>query len=173
MKKPNNKFRKTIAFLPRITEENPNYKRLKVYLFGTPHFTILSISKEHKIAQLISHVVNLADIDPQIGVYFDDVPVQIRGSAKNPELYEMRLLENQGNTSTPHLPHHTALPKDSCIGEFLVSSVAFCRTKNFEEMIEGAKTSITPSLTIESEAEKGTREDPVLNIISSRKVILV
>jgi len=173
MKKPNKKFRKTIAFLPRITEGDPNYKRLKVYLFGTSHFTILSISKEHKIEQLISHVVNLADIDPQIRVCFDDLPVQIRGSAKDPELYEMRLLEDEGDASTSHLSHRTPLPKDSCIGEFLVNNVAFCRTKDFEEIIEYAKTTITPSLTIELETERETKKDPTLNITSYRKVILV
>jgi hypothetical protein len=150
MKPPNRKFRKTISFLPRITEGDPNYKRLKVYLFGSSHFTLLSISKEHKIEQLIVHVIRLADIDPQIGTCFNDFPVQIRGNVKDPELYEMRLLEDEDTS---------------------INSVNFCRTKDFEEIIEYTKTSITLFSTIELKTEQNIKAESTLRV--GCKVMLV
>eukprot|EP00826_Nyctotherus_ovalis_P004524 TRINITY_DN1098_c0_g1_i5.p1 TRINITY_DN1098_c0_g1~~TRINITY_DN1098_c0_g1_i5.p1 ORF type:complete len:393 (+),score=54.65 TRINITY_DN1098_c0_g1_i5:133-1311(+) len=127
-------------FLPRTPETDPTYKRLKVYFFGTPQFTFLSISTRHTVGQLINHVVGLADVDPHVGNCFDKgVPKVISGSSKAPELYEMCLVEDE-ESGTPHCSGGH-LGRDSRIGEFFVNSLAFCRVKEFEEVIDYAKSS--------------------------------
>lgn len=134
----NKRNRKKSCLLPRVSGVNPSHHRLKVYFFGTPQFTVLSISKDHKIGQLISHIVALSDVDPCIDKCFtQDLPSQIRRDCKNPELYEMRFLEDEEDPNEPYRPLYgtKALDMQCQVGEFLVNSLAFCRTKEYEAMI--------------------------------------
>lgn len=138
------KRRKQIAFLPRVPETDPNYKKLKVYFFGTSQFTFLPISKTHKIDQLIIHIIGMAEVDPFIGMCFEEgVPSQLRTNSKEPELYEMRLLADEEDPVTAHIPLYQSNPlnRESRIGAFLVNSLAFCRTKEYEETLHNARTS--------------------------------
>eukprot|EP00826_Nyctotherus_ovalis_P004521 TRINITY_DN1098_c0_g1_i1.p1 TRINITY_DN1098_c0_g1~~TRINITY_DN1098_c0_g1_i1.p1 ORF type:complete len:485 (+),score=110.27 TRINITY_DN1098_c0_g1_i1:194-1648(+) len=150
-------------FLPRTPETDPTYKRLKVYFFGTPQFTFLSISTRHTVGQLINHVVGLADVDPHVGNCFDKgVPKVISGSSKAPELYEMCLVEDE-ESGTPHCSGGH-LGRDSRIGEFFVNSLAFCRVKEFEEVIDYAKSKL--------KARIEPKEEVVLDLPPSREVVL-
>lgn len=141
----NQKRRKQIVFLPRVPETDPNYKKLKVYFFGTAQFTFLPVSKTHKIGQLIMHIIGMGEVDPFIGMCFEEgVHTQLRANSKEPELYEMRLLADEEDPVTGHIPLYqsNALNRENRIGAFLVNSLAFCRTKEYEETVHNARTSI-------------------------------
>lgn len=140
----NSQRRQQVAFLPRVSEADPNHKRLKLYFFGSPQFTFLSVSKTHRVEQLISHVVGLAEVDPHIGKCFSQgVPTQVQANFKEPELYEIRFVEDEDDSATSHVPLYVAEPLDreSCVGGFLVNSLAFCRTREYEEIIDYARLS--------------------------------
>lgn len=129
---------KNVALLPYISQNNPSYQRLKVYFFETPQFTILSISREHRISELISHIIALSDVDPQVGTYFNEsLPKKIKGNYKDPELYEMRLLEDEDDPKSGHIPciEGEKMNITKNIGSFLVSAAAFCRTKEYKQLL--------------------------------------
>jgi len=145
----NQRYHKKATFLPRVSETDPNYKKLKVYMFGNAQFTFLSISKMHKVEQLIMHIVALAEVDPFIGMCFDQgVPDQLRKDSKEPDLYEMRMLADEEDTNAPYIPFYesNSLNRESRIGSLLVNSLAFCRKKEYEETIEYANTSMIYTL---------------------------
>lgn len=162
------------AFLPRTIEADPNYRKLKIYLFGTSQFTFLSISKENTIEQLIAHVASLADVDPQIGKCFDyDLPTSIKGNSREPELYEMRLLEDLEISAAPRpIYEHEALSRESRVADWHANSLAFCRTEDFEESIRYVKDSTCFLLIIEAKAEPETKRQLILELTPCRKVSL-
>jgi hypothetical protein len=103
------------------------------------------VSKAHKVEQLIMHIVGLAEVDPFIGMCFEKgVPSQLRGDSKEPDLYEMRMLADEEDTNTPYIPLYETNPidRENRVGSLLVNSLAFCRTKEYEETIAYANTSI-------------------------------
>lgn len=168
-----------VVFLPRVAEADPSYRRLKLYFFGTPQFTFLSISAKHTVGQVISHVVGLADVDPHIGNCFDKgVPKVVSGNSKAPELYEMCLVEDE-ESGTPHCSGGY-LGRDSRIGEFFVNSLAFCRVKEFEEVIDYAKSSTHCFLISRAEGKNrakgrgsaGSSSKPRGTLSLTRKVVL-
>lgn len=124
--------------LPQVAESDPNYLSLKTYFFGTSQYTILNISKSYKVEELIQHIIVLAEVDPQIKEYFvRGLPKQFQKNYQNPELYEMRLLEDEEDPDEPHIPLYETGPLDRerPIGVFLVKGVAFCRTKDYQEIL--------------------------------------
>lgn len=161
-------YKRRSAFLPRTTEADPNYKKLKIYLFGTSQFTFLSISKENNIEQLIRHVVSLADVDPQIGKCFDyGLPATIKGSSREPELYEMRLLEDLESSAVPTpIYEHEALNRDSRVADWHANSLAFCKTRDFEKLIHDSKAGTCFQPTMEPEAKR----EVILELAPCRKV---
>eukprot|EP00826_Nyctotherus_ovalis_P042397 TRINITY_DN4355_c0_g1_i10.p1 TRINITY_DN4355_c0_g1~~TRINITY_DN4355_c0_g1_i10.p1 ORF type:complete len:325 (-),score=30.65 TRINITY_DN4355_c0_g1_i10:1041-2015(-) len=166
------KRRKT-TFLPRIAEGDPNFLRLKVYFFGTPQFTFLSVSKEHKVEQLLAHVVSLADVDPNVGECFNNgLPKQVKEGSKDPELYELRFIDENG--SKPYVPLYRGDPlnKESPIGDFSINSVVFCKTKEYEDLIYFAKASTSSLSQIELglELEDKGKEEEVLGFSPHHRV---
>lgn len=144
----NQKDCKRICLLPEISKGSPEYLLLKVYFFGTPQYTKLPISKAYTVENLIMHILALTDINPQIKGYFEqELPKEIRGNYKCPELYEMRLLEDEDDPDEAYIPFYTAGPLDrgKPIGAFLVTGVALCRSKDYEETIRQLNISNHPT----------------------------
>lgn len=125
--------------LPHVSENNPDYQKLRVYFFGTPNSTVLSISRRYGVEDLINHIIALSSVDPQVRKYFmQDLPQRILGNYRDSELYEMRVLINEDDPTTPYIPCFKSRPliKANAIGSYLVSGVSFCRTKEFQEILE-------------------------------------
>lgn len=166
------KRRKT-AFLPRVAEGHPSFLRLRVYFFGTPQFTFLSVSKQHKVEQLIAHVVSLADVDPNVGECFDfGLPKQVKEGSKDSELYELRFVDE--GSDKPHAPLYRGDPlnRESPIGNFSINNVVFCKTKDYEELIQFAKesTSLLSPIELGEESEGKSKEEAALGFSPHHRV---
>lgn len=129
---------KGIILLPAVQTADPSYQQLKVYFFGTPRFTELHISRNSPVAQLIAHILALADVDPQIKAWLThDLPKAISDDYRNPDLFEMRLLEDEEDEESFAPLYETGpLDKERPIGAFLVEGVVFCRIREYEECIK-------------------------------------
>eukprot|EP00826_Nyctotherus_ovalis_P022515 TRINITY_DN1743_c0_g3_i1.p1 TRINITY_DN1743_c0_g3~~TRINITY_DN1743_c0_g3_i1.p1 ORF type:complete len:210 (-),score=35.53 TRINITY_DN1743_c0_g3_i1:1009-1638(-) len=145
-----------ITLLPTVLATDPNYQQLRVYFFGTPHFTVLHISRSYHVAQLIAHVLALADVDPQIKTWLtQDLPKAISDDYKNPELFEMRLLEDEEDEESFVPLYETGpLDKERPIGAFLVEGVVFCRIREYEECIKVIDSGILLLIYRRVECEK-------------------
>eukprot|EP00826_Nyctotherus_ovalis_P050904 TRINITY_DN6306_c0_g1_i1.p1 TRINITY_DN6306_c0_g1~~TRINITY_DN6306_c0_g1_i1.p1 ORF type:complete len:181 (+),score=37.70 TRINITY_DN6306_c0_g1_i1:24-545(+) len=121
------------------------------------------------------HVVGLAEVDPHVGKCFGQgVPLQVQENFKEPELYEIRFVEDEEDSVTPHVPFYgaEALDRESCVGCFLVNSLAFCRTKEYEEIIDYARLSISFILMIELGKKQEVKfKEPILDSTQSHKVL--
>lgn len=135
---------KRLKLLPYISEFDANFLSLKVYFFGTNQFTIMSISKEYTINQLILHVIALSDVDPQVYQYFiQGFSARILGNYKNPELYEMRLLKDENQSKEYYVPMYEekSILKELSIGTFNTNAVAFCRNKKYNDILNKSNKS--------------------------------
>ena len=68
----------------------------------------------------------------------NDIPQRIVRNYRDSELYEMRVLINEDDPTTPYIPCYKSRPliKANDIGSYLVSGISFCRTKEFQEILE-------------------------------------
>lgn len=134
-----------IRLLPEIDENSPNYRNLKVYFFGTSENILIPMSKDNKVDEIICHIIAISDNNPNMKrLFVCDLPVLILGNYKNPYLYELRFLENEENLDEGYVPLYDTDPldRDRPIGEFILSAVAFCRTKEYDLALNQASQSI-------------------------------
>jgi hypothetical protein len=131
--------------LPEVSKSDPSYQSLRIYFFGTPKFLTLGIAKHYQVSHLIVHVIALGDTNSQVKEWLTQgLPDSIKDNYRNPELYEMRLLEDEEDEEA-YIPLYETGPLDKKgqIGAFFVSGVVFCRIKEYEQSIKELNNSNT------------------------------
>lgn len=125
---------KRISLLPEISKTDPCYQPLKVYFFGTPQSITLALSKNYQVHQIITHVLALGDTDLRVKMLLTQgLAEQMRDSYRSPELYEMRLLEDEDDEEAYTPLYETGpLDKEGIIGAFLLEKAVLCRKKEYE-----------------------------------------
>jgi hypothetical protein len=114
------------SLLPEPPESDPNRQKLTVYLFGTPSKLEIVISKQHRIQDVIKHIMTVYIMAPT----FAQVPLEF---PDNTDAYELRLLEDDEEEYYTPLYEIAALDRKKKIGEFAVDAIAFCLVKTYKE----------------------------------------
>jgi hypothetical protein len=105
-----------ISLVLQVERSDPLLKLLKVFLFGTPEFVHILVSKEHTVEQIIYHMVALTDTDPYYlhervkRLFVVDLPFQLLDKYKNSNCYELRFLEDESNLEDGYFPLYDTDP---------------------------------------------------------------
>lgn len=112
--------------LPAPAENDPNRQEIKVYLLGSEKSMLITISKHHRVEDIIKHILVSYTMNASLSA---GTPLEYPYDSG---AYELRLLDDDDDGGFAPLYEIAALDRKKKIGEFDVDCIAFCQIRDYK-----------------------------------------